>query len=80
MPLWKRLCCLLGLHGGNRTEHFGERRCECGGSYWGHVVYGRHERYLGNYKWYSAKKIAQIKASGEYNDLVCGIGKYSQES
>ena len=80
MKWWLKFCCLIGAHGMERTKYFGERKCPtCGGSYWGHVVYYRDHRDMGGWKWYSAKKLKEIEAAGEMNDLICGVGKYGQE-
>ena len=75
-----RLWCCIGFHEWERTQHFGERHCpNCGGSHWGHVVYYRDSHGMGGWKWYSAKRLKEIEAAGEMNDLICGTGKYGQD-
>lgn len=80
MNLWKRFWCMVGIHDGKRTQHFGERKCECGGSYWGHVTEDRYTRFLGHFIWYSAKKIKEIEAAGKMQNLINGTGEFSQDN
>jgi len=79
MKLWRKFLCIIGLHFGQRTENCCERRCVCGGSYWGHVTEDRLTRFLGHFIWYSAKRIKEIEASGKMRDLVCGTGEFNQD-
>ena len=80
MKWWRAFWCMIGIHSGRQTQHFGERRCSCGGSYWGHVTEDRHTRFLGHFIWYSAKRIKEIEASGKMQDLICGTGEFSQDN